>query len=149
MTLPGLTIRFAESSDLDWCMEMEASNTFEGKNVEEDIIMDKINKREIFLAEMDGQRVGYLRLDYFSSVIPFMGLIYVKKDMQKKGIGKTLLAYVEEYLRTNGYHTLLSSSEGDEPDPQNWHKHMGFKEFGVWKKINENNSDEIFFRKTL
>jgi len=36
----------------------------------------------------------------------------------------------------------------DEPEPQAWHRHMGFVECGIINGINENGIGEVFFRKT-
>jgi len=44
---------------------------------------------------------------------------------------------------------LFSSSQANEPEPQAWHRHVGFEECGFIAGINEGGVGEVFFRKVL
>jgi hypothetical protein len=52
-------------------------------------------------------------------------------------------------LRSAGHSAFLSSSQVDEPNPQAWHRHMGFVECGILAGLNEGGVGELFFRKEL
>ena len=43
----------------------------------------------------------------------------------------------------------MSSSQADEPEPQTWHRAIGFEECGIISGLNEGGIGEIFFRKKL
>ncbi len=136
-------VRFANRMDLDRCIALDHPTT------PAEVIKRKIEQREIIVAEKAGQLVGYLRLEYLWSVVPYIALIWVVKDQRQQGIGRSLLRYLEDVLREQGHTALYSSSQANEPKPQAWHRHVGFEECGFIAGINEGGIGEIFFRKDL
>ena len=64
-------------------------------------------------------------------------------------LGGDLLGYVEDKMMDRGHAQLYSSSQADEPQPQAWHRHMGFKECGFIAGINGGGVGEVFFCKSL
>lgn len=141
MPLGKISIRFATPADLDFVQQ--------GQHLPTAIVQRKIEWQEIIVAEINRGLVGYLRLEYLWSVIPYIGLIRVLPEYQRQGVGKTLLSYVEEFLRGRGYKALYSSSQVDEAEPQAWHRQVGFEECGIIGGINEGGIGEVFFRKWL
>ena len=115
----------------------------------EQVVRHKIVNDEIVVAEIDGQLIGYVRLEYLWSTIPYIGVIWVIEDYRHEGIGRRLLDFVVQFLSERGYDVILSSSTASEPEPQAWHRAMGFKECGVLNGINEGGVGEIFFRRDL
>ncbi|MCZ8516743.1 GNAT family N-acetyltransferase [Paenibacillus filicis] len=117
--------------------------------LDENIYEWKLKNDEIFLVEIDCEIVGYLRLEYLWSKYPYIGLIKVHEDYRRQGIGRSLLAFLEDHLRLNEHDTIFSSSQVNEAEPQQWHRRMGFVECGVINGINEGNIGEIFFKKYI
>ena len=138
-----INIRFAHPADLDGCLALDHAT------VPAEIVKLKITAREIVVAEKAGQLVGYLRLEYLWSLVPYIALIWVVADQRRQGIGKALLHYLENALLDGGHAALYSSSQADETEPQAWHRHVGFRECGIIAGINEGGVGEIFFRKEL
>jgi len=93
--------------------------------------------------------VGYLRLEYLWSTVPYIGVIFVQGAYQQRGIGRAMLHFLEAFLRSKGYKILLSSSQVNEPSPQAWHRAVGFEECGILAGVNEDGIGEVFFRKLL
>ena len=56
---------------------------------------------------------------------------------------------MEQFLNKNNHIMLLSSSIEKNINAQVWHRHMGFKDCGKNSEINDDNTGEIFFKKTL
>jgi len=135
-------VKFATVEDLAWCVR-------EDSEIDEAIIKRKIEEREIVVTEVNGKLVGYLRLEYLWSQVPYIGLIRVLPEYRRKGIGKALLHFLEEFLRSKGHSVLFSSSQANEPEPQAWHRHVGFEECGFIAGINDGGIGEVFFRKVL
>ena len=75
-------------------------------------------------------------------------LIQVLPEYRRQGVGKALLRFIEAFLRDAGHEALYSSSQADEPEPQAWHRYMGFEECGFIAGINDG-VGEVFFRKSL
>jgi len=135
-------VRFAGPEDLEWCV-------VEDGIVTEKVIRNKIVNDECIVVELDGQLIGYIRLEYLWSTTPYIGLVFVIDEYRKEGVGRKMLEFLEEHLRTRGHETLFSSSQANEPEPQAWHRAFGFEECGMISGLNEGGVGEIFFRKRL
>ena len=134
-------IRFAVASDLDFVCG--------GTRLTPEAARPKIEAQEIFVAEYEGKLIGQARLEYLWARVPFLALISVLPEHQRRGVGRALLHQIEAFLREQGRDTLYSSSMVNEPAPQAWHRHMGFEECGFIAAINEGGVGEVFFRKQL
>lgn len=134
-------VRFATPDDLDWCAVHE--------DIPPAILARKIAVNEVLIAESAGERVGFLRLEYLWSQVPYIALIRVLEPYRQQGVGRAILAFLESYLCEHEHTVLMSSSQVDEPPPQAWHRHMGFVECGFLAGINPGGVGEVFFRKTL
>ena len=137
-----LKIRFAEIHDLDSCVELDLH-----KNT--DIIKNKITMNEVIVAEVNNEVIGCLKIEYIWTHLPFISYIVIRKEFRSSGIGKSMLTFLEQYLKENGQSTLLSSTMTDAVNPQKWHLKMGFIECGMLCGINEDGVGEIFFKKAL
>ncbi|HDN79435.1 MAG TPA: GNAT family N-acetyltransferase [Chloroflexi bacterium] len=137
-----MKVRFAGLKDLEWCIR-------EDSDVDPEVLRWKVEHQEIIIAEVDGQPVGYLRLEYLWSQVPYIGLIWVLPGYRRRGIGRAMLRFLEEFLRSKGHRVLYSSSQANEPEPQAWHRHVGFQECGFIAGINEGGVGEVFFHKSL
>ncbi|MFW9975471.1 MAG: GNAT family N-acetyltransferase [Candidatus Thorarchaeota archaeon] len=135
-------VRFAGPEVLEWCV-------VEDVQVTEQVIRHKIINDEIIIAELDSQPIGYLRIEYLWSNIPYIGVIFVIDDYRNEGIGGKILTFLEDYLRSRGHDVLYSSSQVNEPEAQAWHRSVGFIESGIISGINEGGIGEVFFRKSL
>ncbi len=133
-------VRFASLGDLE-ILKQEVY-------VSGDIVKRKIEWSEFLVAEHGGKVIGFLQLEYLWSAVPYIALIRVFPEHRNKGIGKSMLQFLEDLLRSNGHSMLYSSSQVDEPEPQEWHRHVGFEECGLIAGIN-NGIGEVFFRKRI
>ena len=139
--MDSIEVRFAEIAD----------TTYVSKDgyIPPEIVARKIEFQEIIIAKVKGEPKGYLRLEYLWSIIPYISLISVDQRHRQQGIGKALLEFIMEYLRGKGHTWLYSSSQADEPEPQSWHRHMGFRDCGIITGINSGGVSELFFRISL
>lgn len=137
-----VTVRFAAPDDLDWCAVCDHT-------VARPMLDRKQPHRELLVAERGGQRVGYLRLEFLWSKLPYIGLIWIVPEHRRQGVGRHMLRYLEEHLRSAGYDRLLSSSQASETEPQAWHRHVGFADSGRLANCNYGGDDEVFFCKFL
>lgn len=136
-----ISVRRALQSDLRFVSQDGHTNT--------EIIRQKIEQREVLIAEVDGEPAGYLRIELLWSIQPYLSLIRVLERYRGKGVSRVLLEHLENGLRGEGHAVLFSSSQVDEAEPQAWHRHMGFQECGVITGLNEGGVGELFFRKAL
>lgn len=135
----SIIVRFANKNDLEACFAFDHTDRA-------DILESKLDLYEIIVAERCGQIIGYLKLEYIWSKLPYIALIIIKPELRGRGIGTLMLNYLTEFLQANDYKVLLSSSQVNEPEPQLWHRKKGFQECGILNGINEGNVGEVFFR---
>ena len=117
--------------------------------LQERVVQRKVEDGDVFVARCGEERVGYLRLEWLWSRLPCVELIRVQEMHRRRGVGRALLGAVEEALADEGHAALYSSSQADEPEPQAWHRHVGFEECGFLAAVNEGGAGEVFFRKAL
>jgi len=137
----GIRVRAARGEDL----------SFVGQDGYTDpaAVAHSIEQGRALVAEVDGTAVGYLRVELLWGTQPYIALIRVLPPHRRQGVGRALLAHLEDALRKDGHAVLLSSSQADEPEPQAWHRRMGFEECGIINGINQGGVGEVFFRKRL
>lgn len=140
MLANGETVRFAIASDADALLKHVY--------VSDVVLRRKIEAGDFVIAVSESELLGFVQLEYLWSKVPYLALIRVLNGHRRRGVGKALLGFLEDHLRENGHAVLYSSSQADEPEPQEWHRHVGFTECGLLKEINDG-IDEIFFRKTI
>jgi len=134
-------VRLAVTGDLDFIKQKSG--------LPRERLLQKIQRDEILILSVNDEPVGHLWFAFLWSEIPFIDLIYIKQDYQKRGLSRVLLGFLEAYLQKSGYDVLYSSSQMDEPEPQAWHRHVGFKECGVITGLNDGGIGEVFFRKVI
>ena len=134
-------VRFANSDDLAF--------VHQDGHIGAEMAKRKIEWGEVVVAERQGARVGYARLEYLWSRLPYLALIYVLPEQRNGGVGRALLGYLESLARGQGHEVLYSSSQLDESAAQAWHRHMGFVECGLIAGVNRGGVGEVFFRKRL
>jgi N-acetylglutamate synthase-like GNAT family acetyltransferase len=116
-------VRFAHQGDLEYVSQDHFIPT--------EVVSRKTNQKEVVIAEFNGKPVGYLRLEYLWSIVPYIALIAVDPTHRQMGVGKAILDFVLNDLSGRKHEWLYSSSQADEPEPQAWHRHMGFQDCGI------------------
>jgi GNAT superfamily N-acetyltransferase len=142
MSADGLSFRWADRSDAQWCLRCDPS-------IPESCLRRKIEQGDVLLALLDEQPAGYLRLEYLWQKLPFVGLIEIPATRRRQGIGAALLTHLEDWLRARGHDRLLSSSLPANRAGQDWHRKHGFEECGRLRGVNPGDTDEVFFLKRL
>jgi len=141
--MPPVSVRFAEGpTDLAWCV------THDGW-LDEPELRRKVQAQEIVVADLDGELVGLLRLDYLWSSLPHFAQVRVVEHHRREGIGRALATFVEEQARSRGIDKLLSSTRPDKIGAQAWHRQIGFTECGSLEGFGPNGEPTIFFLKML
>lgn len=137
-----VNVRLAENKDID---RLSLLDRWPSKETWK----RKINNGEVIVLAVDCEVVGLLRYSVLWTTVPFIGLIYIEDKFQKKGYSRKLLEFTRDYLKKCGYVALLSSSQTNEPEPQAWHKHVGFRTNGIIENIDDDDVGEIVYRMLL
>jgi len=94
-----------------------------------DVLVDKINRGEVYVAGNDDQLTGFARYDFLCDLDPFLTLIYVLEPYRRKGFGTQLMEYWEQQMKEKGHRFLITSTQSDE-DAQFFYRKQGYTDSG-------------------
>lgn len=137
-----IRVRLADAHDLNWLAEHDG-------HLDALALAAKLARSEVLVAEVDGAPAGLLRFDWLWSSVPFIAQVRVLQPFRRLGVGRALVDALTEQAGASGATLLLSSATGDEPEPQAWHRALGFEECGRLSGINEGDVAEVMFQRRL
>jgi aminoglycoside 6'-N-acetyltransferase I len=89
----------------------------------------------VFVAEVEGSLVGFLELDFRkyapgceSSPVPFIEGWYVDAAFRKRGVGRALVRYAEDFARKQGFREIGSDTEIENAGSIAAHAALGYGE---------------------
>lgn len=136
---PHITVRPATERDLPWLVEHDG-------HLGAELLARKVGQGEVLLAELDGEPAGLLRLDHLWSLVPYVTLVRVIEPYRRRGVGRALVDAACDHARQIGWGFLLSSATAGEAAPRAWHLAVGFQPCGVLTQLNDDGTDEEFYR---
>lgn len=136
-----MIVRRGCPEDFSWLVDNDDAS--------EDWIKRSIQFGDYFVAEQDGELIGFLRFSRFWGKIPCMDMIRVLPQHQHSGVGTALFRAWESAMIEEGAQHLMTSSEWAEAEPQAWHRRNGFRAAGSIDLRIVQPSPEIFFLKDI
>ncbi len=89
----------------------------------------KVQREECFFIEHEGNALGILRYNLFWDNTPFLNLIYIESDYQKKGFGRQAIEEWESRMCALGYEFVMTSTQVDE-NAQHFYRKLGYTDCG-------------------
>lgn len=130
-------------ADLSWIEQNDS-------HISKQTIEKKLAAGEYIMAKVAGESVGCLRFAHLWATIPFIEVIWVEDHFQRRGIGRELVRFLEQYAQTEGRQLIMSSSQADEPEAQAFHRKIGFRDAGALVDLRPlQDVTEIFFVKNV
>lgn len=118
----GLVIRVATVED-------DAAIALHDKHVSADLLAQKIDRQEVYVAYDDDVFAGWLRYSLFWDNTPFMNMLFLLLEYRGEGIGRQLTLFWEEQMKEQGYKTLMTSIQQNE-SAQHFYTHMVYQAVG-------------------
>ncbi len=115
-------------------------------HISEDELVRSINSSMIYIAEIEGEKIGWLRYNFFWDSIPFMNMLYFLENYRGKGHGRSLVSYWENKMKLCGKDIVLTSTQSDET-AQHFYRKLGYKDIGAFSF--EHEALEIIFSKSI
>ena len=137
-----MKVRYADKRDFTWLTEID-------HHVSSAWVSRCLVNNEYLICERQSVRAGFLRHSLFWGEIPYMDMIFVLEHQRCVGVGTALFAFWERMMKTSGAKILMTSSETEEKDAQEWHRRNGFEESGQLTFGQFQPSRETFFIKNL
>ena len=115
-------IRYVEKNDKEFWHRLD-------RHLPEIEFERKVRDRMGYVMVEDTVPVGILRYQLFWDAIPFLTLVFIDWEWQRKGYGRKLLAYWEEEMRQLGYGMVMVSTQVDE-EAQYFYRKLGYQDRG-------------------
>ena len=115
-------VRFAVQTDLDFLDQHDPL-------LKRQSLSEKIDRKEVYVAESRGRSVGLARYNYFCDLDPFLTLIFVLEPYRRQGFGSQLIQFWEQAMKEKGHRYLLTCTQADE-DAQFFYRKLGFADTG-------------------
>ena len=99
------------------------------KDTSEAVITDQVARREILVARVDDEIVGWLKMGYFWDDLPFMKILYLLKPHRGQGTGTALVTFWEQEMRQRGHKSVMTSTLSSET-AQQFYRKLGYTDVG-------------------
>lgn len=138
-----ITLRYAAAEDQDFWAHLD-------NHLCKKEFQNKIYVKQGYIIEADNKPIGILRYNLFWDEIPFLNLIYLDSEFQKKGFGTKALLSWENEMRSRGYKLVMTSTMADE-SAQTFYRKLNYKDCGCLVKNMEPYVEamELFLMKQL
>ena len=90
---------------------------------------NSIRLGRVYVAEENGNFVGWLRYNLFWDNTPFMNMIYLLEENRGTGFGTQLVEYWENQMKILNYNVVMTSTASDEYAQHFYHK-LGYYTIG-------------------
>jgi GNAT superfamily N-acetyltransferase len=109
---------------------------------------DWLDAGRVFVAEIEGQGVGAVRMDESSPERAKISRLGVHEDWKASGIGSALLDHVEAFARREGFEAIWLTTPGDHPRLPAFYRDRGYRKTGD-HPLDYREYDEIVMEKSL
>ena len=89
----------------------------------------KVRDRQGYVIFVDGSPAGLLRYNLFWDNTPFCTMLYLNAQKRGQGLGRMLMEFWENDMRTQGYGMVMVSTQVDET-AQHFYRKLGYKDCG-------------------
>lgn len=107
-----------------------------------------IRDHRVFVAAVDGDVVGGVRLEETDPERIKLSRVGVHERWKGNGVGSQLLARVEEWARARGYETIWLTTPGEHPSLPDFYRRRGYEKTGD-HPLDYRDYDEIVMEKPL
>ena len=87
----------------------------------------RMQEQRVFIAKDGDNSIGLLCYTTWWGNTPFLELIHIQDNHQRKGIGKSLLKEAAKEIQSKKFKTLVSSCEQDNDDSHKFHQALNFE----------------------
>lgn len=117
-----MNIRLATINDIGILSEHD-------RHISKTELENLIRLNRIYIAEDNDEFVGWLRYNLFWDNTPFMNMLYVMDEYRGCGVGRQLVEYWANEMKSLDYETVMTSTASDEY-AQHFYMKLGYKVIG-------------------
>ncbi|MFH1501643.1 MAG: GNAT family N-acetyltransferase [Candidatus Eisenbacteria bacterium] len=118
-----------------------------GRTRDEAAAILKSDKREAYVAVLDGSVVGFIVLVLRGLVVGFIQSIAVRSDLRSRGVGRALMEFAESRIFEDYPNVFLAVSSFN-TDARRFYERLGYEEVGELRDLLVRGHSEVLLRKT-
>lgn len=99
------------------------------KHISKQELENSIQLGRVYIAEENGNFIGWLRYNLFWDNTPFMNMIYLLEENRGRGFGRRLVEYWENQMKMSNYKVVMTSTASNEFAQHFYHK-LGYSTIG-------------------
>jgi ribosomal protein S18 acetylase RimI-like enzyme len=119
-----------------------------GRDYEASVETLSVPSKEVYLAMMEGQIVGFTILNLQGGFVGYLQTLCVALEWRNKGIGSQLMAFAEQRIFKETPNVFICVSSFN-PRALKLYKQLGYEEIGELKDYIISGHSEILLRKTI
>lgn len=155
--MSAVEIRAAVESDSDGLAAVyrnayretrELGFPMKAESVTDDDVAEWIRTYRVYVATVDGELIGGVRLEETESTRVKLSRLGVHERWKGEGIGSRLLEYAEDAMRECGYDAIWLTTPGEHPYLPEFYRQRGYKKTGP-HPLEYRSYDEIKLEKRL
>ena len=100
-----------------------------GESLSESEFELKVRDKRCYILRYSGERIGVMVFNLMFDFVPFLTLMYLEDQYQRKGFGTTAMSFWEDEMRSLGYKMIMLSTQVDE-EGQHFYRKLGYKDMG-------------------
>ncbi|WP_248908178.1 GNAT family N-acetyltransferase [Halocatena marina] len=131
---------YRENRDRGFSAKMESVN--------ERTVAEWIDEYRVYVATVDGDVIGGVRLEETASERVKLSRLGVHDQWKGKGVGSRLIEYAENAMRASGYATIWLTTPQDHPYLPEVYRRRGYEKTGLYP-LEYRRYDEIIMEKQL
>lgn len=151
------TIRKVKKDDLQYLKDVLDSIELFPSEILEDMISDFFNNpetEEIWFTATENEMpisIGYCAPEKLTEGTYNLYAIGVRSDIQGKGIGRTMMKYLEEELKKKGHRILIVETSGtdDFELTRKFYENLGYSKEAVIRDFWKDGDDKVIYWKKL
>ncbi len=151
------TIRKVKKDDLQYLKDVLNSIELFPSEILEDMISDFFNNpetEEIWFTATENEMpisIGYCAPEKLTEGTYNLYAIGVRSDIQGKGIGRTMMKYLEEELKKKGHRILIVETSGtdDFELTRKFYENLGYSKEAVIRDFWKDGDDKVIYWKKL
>jgi len=101
-----------------------------GGNLAETEFALKVRDKRCYILRYNEKPIGVMVYNLIFDFVPFLTLMHLEDDYQRKGLGTKAMFYWEDEMRNMGHKMIMLSTQVDE-DAQHFYRKLGYKDMGT------------------
>ena len=134
-----MNVRYAEGSDLEIISAHDA-------HISREELSCSISRNRVFLAEENGEFLGWMRYSLFWDNTPFLNMLFLLERWRGQGAGRRMMTVWESEMKALGYRLIMTSTASNEC-AQHFYEKLGYRAVGSF--LPEGEPLELIFSKIL